>query len=50
VVYLEQLNSAVYLDQPEDVLDYTTVMNQLVVQAETGAASREILRELLRQA
>ena len=50
VVYLEQLNSAVYLDQPEDVLDYMTVMNQLVVQAETGAASREILRDLLRQA
>jgi len=27
-----------------------TVMNQLVVQADTGAASREILRDLLRQA
>ncbi|HKR68218.1 MAG TPA: helix-turn-helix transcriptional regulator [Streptosporangiaceae bacterium] len=50
VVYLEQLNSAMYLDQPEDVLDYTTVMNQLVVQAETGSASRAILRDLLRQA
>jgi transcriptional regulator with XRE-family HTH domain len=50
VVYLEQLNSAVYLDQPEDVLDYMTVMNQLVVQAETGTASRAILRDLLRQA
>jgi hypothetical protein len=49
VVYLEQLNSAMYLDQPDDVLDYTTVMNQLVVQAETGSASRAILRDLLRQ-
>src|SRR5262245_11328290 len=50
VVYLEQLNSAMYLDQPDDVLDYLTVMNQLVVQAETGSASRAILRDLLRQA
>jgi transcriptional regulator with XRE-family HTH domain len=50
VVYLEQLNSAVYLDQPDDVLDYMTVMNHLVVQAETGSASRAILRDLLRQA
>jgi transcriptional regulator with XRE-family HTH domain len=50
VVYLEQLNSAVYLEQPDDVLDYMTVMNHLVVQAETGTASREILRDLLRRA
>jgi transcriptional regulator with XRE-family HTH domain len=49
VVYLEQLNSAVYLEQPDDALDYMTVMNHLVVQAETGTASREILRDLLRQ-
>ncbi|HEV2370526.1 MAG TPA: helix-turn-helix transcriptional regulator [Streptosporangiaceae bacterium] len=49
LVYLEQLNSALYLDQPSDVTDYMTVMNQLCVQAETGAASREMLRELLRQ-
>jgi transcriptional regulator with XRE-family HTH domain len=49
VVYLEQLNSAVYLDQPDDVLSYMTVMNQLCVQAETGAASRTILGDLLRQ-
>lgn len=49
VVYLEQLNSALYLDQPADVTGYMTVMNQLVVQAETGAASRDMLRALLRE-
>ena len=49
VVYLEQLNSAVYLDQPDDVVSYMTVMNQLCVQAETGAASRAILSDVLRQ-
>jgi transcriptional regulator with XRE-family HTH domain len=49
VVYLEQLNSALYLDQPDDVIDYVTVMNQLCVQAETGTASKAILSALLRQ-
>jgi transcriptional regulator with XRE-family HTH domain len=49
VVYLEQLNSALYLDQPDDVLGYMSVMNQLCVQAETGSASKEILGALLRQ-
>jgi transcriptional regulator with XRE-family HTH domain len=50
VVYLEQLNSALYLDQPEDVTDYVAVMDQLCVQADTGAASKDMLRALLRQA
>jgi transcriptional regulator with XRE-family HTH domain len=49
LVYLEQLHSALYLDQPDDVISYTTVMNQLCVQAETGSVSRERLRALLRQ-
>ena len=49
LVYLVQLNSALYLDQPEDVMDYLTVMNQLCIQAETGTASKEILRALLSQ-
>jgi hypothetical protein len=49
VVYLEQLNSAVYLDQPDDVVSYMTVMNQLCVQAETGTASRATLGDLLRR-
>jgi transcriptional regulator with XRE-family HTH domain len=47
VVYLEQLNSALYLDQPDDVVDYVTVMDQLCVQADTGAASKDMLRALL---
>ena len=50
VVYLKQLNSALYLDQPHDDIDYVTVMDRLCVQAETGAASKDILRALLRQA
>ncbi len=50
VVYLEQLNSALYLDQPEDVLDYVTVMHRLCVQAGTGAASKDLLRALLKEA
>ncbi len=49
VVYLEQLNSALYLDQPDDVIDYMTVMNRLCIQAATGAASKDKLSSLLRQ-
>ena len=49
IVYLEQLNSALYLDQPSDVTDYVTVMDQLCVQAETGAASKDILRALVEE-
>jgi transcriptional regulator with XRE-family HTH domain len=50
LVYLEQLNSALYLDQPADVTGYMTIMNQLSVQAETPAASKAMLCALLRQA
>ena len=49
LVYLEQLNSALYLDQPDAVIDYVTVMDQLCVQAETGAASKDLLRALLNE-
>jgi transcriptional regulator with XRE-family HTH domain len=49
VVYLEQLNSALYLDQPGDVIDYVTIMDQLCVQAGTGAASKDMLHALLSQ-
>ena len=49
LVYLEQLNSALYLDQPDAVSDYVTVMDQLCVQAETGAASKDLLRALLNE-
>jgi transcriptional regulator with XRE-family HTH domain len=50
VVYLEQLNSALYLDQPGEITGYLAIMDQLCVQAETGAASKDMLRALLRQA
>jgi transcriptional regulator with XRE-family HTH domain len=50
LVYLEQLNSALYLDQPDDVTGYLSVMDQLGVQAETGTATQDMLRTLLRQA
>jgi transcriptional regulator with XRE-family HTH domain len=50
VVYLEQLNSALYIDQPDDVIDYVTVMDQLCVQAGTGADSKKMLSALLKQA
>ncbi len=49
LVYLEQLNSAVYLDAPDDVLDYVTIMDTLCVQAETDTASKDMIRALLKQ-
>jgi len=49
LVYLEQLNSAVYLDHPEEVSNYLTIMDDLVVQAKTDIASRNMIRALLRQ-
>ena len=49
LVYLEQLNSAVYLDHPDDVTDYVTIMDKLCVQAETDTASKKMLRALLKQ-
>ncbi len=49
LVYLEQLNSAVYLDHPEEVSNYLTIMDHLVVQAKTDIASRNMIRALLRQ-
>jgi transcriptional regulator with XRE-family HTH domain len=50
VVYLEQLNSALYLDQPAEVTGYLTVMSQLCVQAASVAASKDIMRALLSDA
>jgi transcriptional regulator with XRE-family HTH domain len=50
VVYLEQLNSALYLDHSDDVIAYMTVMDQVCVQAQTGTESRSILSGLLSQA
>ena len=49
LVYLEQLNSALYLDHPDEVTDYMTVMNRLCVQAESDTASRDVLRAILKE-
>jgi transcriptional regulator with XRE-family HTH domain len=47
VVYLEQLNSALYLDKRDQVIDYTATMDQLCVQAESTAATKRTLSALL---
>jgi transcriptional regulator with XRE-family HTH domain len=49
VVYLEQLNSALYLDQRDDVTDYMAVMDRLCIQAATGADSKDLLSAFLKQ-
>ena len=49
VIFLEQLNSAVYLDQPNDVINYVTIMDQLCVQAATDTASKNMISALLRR-
>jgi transcriptional regulator with XRE-family HTH domain len=46
VVYLEQLNSAVYLDKRADVEAYSGVWERVSVQALTPAATRSALRDL----
>ena len=47
VVYLEQLNSSVYVDKRADVEDYLGVMEQVSVQALAPARSREMLAEMI---
>jgi transcriptional regulator with XRE-family HTH domain len=47
VVYLEQLNSAVYVDKRSDVEDYLGVIEQVSVQALPPAESRTQIREML---
>ncbi|MBX6384438.1 MAG: helix-turn-helix domain-containing protein [Microbispora sp.] len=49
VVYLEQLSSALYLDKREDVDDYTAVLNDLSVQAESARDTVTMLRTILRE-
>lgn len=49
VVFLEQLDSAVYLEDPAQVTAYLKVMDQLVLEAATPEASRELLHALLRK-
>jgi transcriptional regulator with XRE-family HTH domain len=48
-VYLEQLSSAMYLDRPEDVDSYLTVMERTCTGALTAHESTQFLRRLLKQ-
>jgi transcriptional regulator with XRE-family HTH domain len=50
VVYLEQLNSALYLDKRDQVNDYMTTMDRLCVQAESNAGTRRMLSALRKEA
>ena len=50
LVYLEQLDSATYLDSPDQVTQYLSVMNEICVQALPKAASKDMLHTLLKQA
>jgi transcriptional regulator with XRE-family HTH domain len=50
LVYLEQLDSATYLDSPDQVTQYLSVMNEICVQALPKAASKDMLHALLKQA
>lgn len=49
IVYLEHLNSAVYLDKRSEVEDYLAVMERVSVQAETPLRSKDMLRRLRAQ-
>jgi transcriptional regulator with XRE-family HTH domain len=49
VVFLEQISSADYLDDPGQVLNYRTMMDHLGIQAATPKESREMLLALLRE-
>jgi transcriptional regulator with XRE-family HTH domain len=46
IVYLEQLNSAVYLDKRAEVEDYLAAMERVSVQAETPERTVDTLRRL----
>ncbi len=49
VVYLEQLTSALYLDDRKDVDHYMEVMNRLSAEAHTPVATTRFLREIMRE-
>jgi hypothetical protein len=46
VVYMEQMTSSLYLDKPEDLEHYATVMEQLCVEAEPPSRTLELLDRL----
>ncbi len=49
VVYVEQLNSALYLEKREDVEHYTKAMERLCVEAEPPDHTAKVLGNLLRE-
>jgi transcriptional regulator with XRE-family HTH domain len=49
VVYLEQLNSAIYVDKLPDVDRYWHVMNRVAIEAESGTATVTTLRQILKE-
>ncbi len=49
VVYLEQLISALYLDKPSEAFHYAHIMNRLAMEAETPAATKKTLHQMLRE-
>jgi len=49
VVYIEQLTSALYLDKREDTDPYMEIMDRVSVQANTVAATKRFLQDLLEE-
>ncbi|WP_240670241.1 helix-turn-helix domain-containing protein [Actinoplanes solisilvae] len=49
VVYLEQLTSAIYLDQRKDVEQYARVLERVCLKAEPAEHTREILEKMLHE-
>jgi transcriptional regulator with XRE-family HTH domain len=47
VVYLEELDSAFYLDTPPEIGPYVKVMQQLSISAEPAARTKKIIRDIL---
>jgi len=47
VVYIEQLTSALYLDEPAEVGRYFEVMEQLCLQAKPAASTKKIISDIL---
>ena len=47
VVYIEQLTSALYLDEAAEVSNYLEVMEQLSLQAEPAASTKKIISDIL---
>ena len=49
VVYMEQLTGAQYLDNPDTVTGYRTVMDELCGESLDPASSRDLIRSVLRR-